>query len=390
MLKWLTKLFNRSPTAVRYELIQDIGNGYYQWGGDLYRSDIVRSCVAPHVSATEKMTPVHIMPDGTNREEYFFIKKVLTEPNPYMSGGLLQAKMAASLTLNRNAFAYINRDRNGYPMELYPLSAMSVQALYDARGLLYLQFFLQNGKQVTFPYADVIHLRRDFYQNDVFGTPARDVLEPLMELVGTSDKGLMDAVKNGAVIRWLMKWNQNIRPEDLKKQADAFAQTYLSTEKGGTGVAATDVKADIQQVKPTDYVPNVTQTDRNERRIQAFFGVNQAIIQNSYNENEWNAFYEAEIEPVAKQMSDEYTRKLFSPRERQAGHRITFGARSLLTASMETKLNLLQMVDRGALTPNEWREVLNLPPLPGGDVPIRRLDTAPTIPTPKPGGGEDK
>lgn len=390
MLKWLTKLFNRSPTVVRYELIQDIGNGYYQWGGDLYRSDIVRSCVAPHVSATEKMTPVHIMPDGTNGEEYFYIKKVLTEPNPYMSGGLLQAKLAASLTLNRNAFAYINRDRAGYPMEIYPLSAMSVQALYDKRGLLYLQFSLQNGKQVTYPYTDVIHLRRDFYQNDVFGTPARDVLEPLMELVGTSDKGLMDAVKNGAVIRWLMKWNQNIRPEDLKKQADAFAQTYLSTEKGGTGVAATDVKADIQQVKPTDYVPNVTQTDRNERRIQAFFGVNQAIIQNSYNENEWNAFYEAEIEPVAKQMGDEYTRKLFSPRERQAGHRITFGARSLLTASMETKLNLLQMVDRGALTPNEWREVLNLPPLPGGDVPIRRLDTAPTVSTPASGGGENK
>ena len=33
------------------------------------------------------------------------------------------------------------------------------------------------------------------------------------------------------------------------------------------------------------------------------------------------------------------------------------------------------MVDRGAMTPNEWRAVLNMVPLPGGDEPIRRLDT---------------
>jgi hypothetical protein len=45
-------------------------------------------------------------------------------------------------------------------------------------------------------------------------------------------------------------------------------------------------------------------------------------------------------------------------------------------ASIGTKLNLLQMVDRGAMTPNEWRAVFNLIPVDGGDTPIRRLDTA--------------
>ena len=33
------------------------------------------------------------------------------------------------------------------------------------------------------------------------------------------------------------------------------------------------------------------------------------------------------------------------------------------------------MVDRGAMTPNEWRETMNMTPIPGGDQPIRRLDT---------------
>ena len=384
MFKWLAKIFNRSPTRVRYEVVQDKGNGYYQWGGELYKSDILRSCIQPHVSAIGKLTPVHVKAEG-DEADYFYIDKVLREPNPYMAGCMLQEKLAAQLTLNRNAFAYINRDGNGYPIELYPLPVMSAEAIYDRGYNLYLRFVLRNGRMVTYPYRDVIHLRRDFYENDIFGTSAQEALAPLMELVGTSDKGLMDAIKNGAIIRWLVKWNQTIRPEDLKKQAENFAEMYLSTETNGTGVAATDAKAEVQQIKPNDYVPNVLQTDRTERRIYSFFGVNQNIVQNSYTEDEWNAFYEAQIEPVAKQMSDEFTRKLFTPRERQAGHRITFGANSLQYASMSTKLNLLQMVDRGAMTPNEWREVLNMAPIEGGDKPIRRLDTAVVG-----GGGEDE
>jgi len=43
-------------------------------------------------------------------------------------------------------------------------------------------------------------------------------------------------------------------------------------------------------------------------------------------------------------------------------------------------------VDRGALTPNEWRKILNLGPIEGGDKPVRRLDTAPV----DEGGGENE
>ena len=39
---------------------------------------------------------------------------------------------------------------------------------------------------------------------------------------------------------------------------------------------------------------------------------------------------------------------------------------------------MVQLVDRGALTPNEWRAMFNLAPVEGGNIPIRRLDTAPT------------
>ena len=47
--------------------------------------------------------------------------------------------------------------------------------------------------------------------------------------------------------------------------------------------------------------------------------------------------------------------------------------------SMSTKLALVQMVDRRALSPNEWRGVFNLAPVEGGDEYIMRLDTAKTV-----------
>ena len=53
-----------------------------------------------------------------------------------------------------------------------------------------------------------------------------------------------------------------------------------------------------------------------------------------------------------------------------------FEAANLATASMATKLALKEMVDRGAMRPNEWRAVFNLAPVPGGDKLVRRLDTA--------------
>src|SRR5690554_3964765 len=305
------------------------------------------------------------------------MKMLLEEPNPYMTGQQLQEKLAIQLALNNNAFAFINRDENGYPMEIYPVPAVSAEALYDKQGLLYLKFTLRNGKTVTFAYADVIHLRQDFYENDVFGTPPGPALASLMDIVTTTDQGIIKAIKNSAVVKWLLRFKQTLRPEDIKTQTKAFVDSYLDVDSdSAVGAAGVDAKADVEQVEPKDYVPNAAQMDRTTKRIYNFFGTNEAIIQSSFTEDGWNAYYEAVIEPIAIQMSNEFTRKLFTRRERGFGNRIIFEANTLQYASMKTKLELRQMVDRGSMTPNEWRLVLNMGPIEGGDQPIRRLDTA--------------
>jgi HK97 family phage portal protein len=307
-----------------------------------------------------------------------YVRVLLEEPNPYMTGQMLQERLAIQFKLNNNAFAFILRDEAGYAKEIYPINATGVQAKYDRQGVLFLEFTLRNGRLLTFYYSDVIHLRQDFGENDVFGSSNAEMLRPLMEVVNATDQGMVASIKNSATIRWLLKFKAPLSEGDKKQQANNFAKAFLSQSENATGVAAVDTRAEAEQIHPDDKIPNAAQIDKVMARIYNIFGTNEAIVQSKYNEDQWGAYYEAEIEPFATQFANELTRKVFSKRERARGNKIVFGSSSLQFASMSTKLDLVQMVDRGSMTPNEWRRVLNLEPLEGGDTPIRRLDTATT------------
>ena len=364
------------------ELMTQVGNNYVSWNGTVYNSDIVRSCIRPKVKAVGKLVAKHlretIEEDGSvdlKVNPSNAVRFLLDEPNPLMTGQMLQEKLATQLCLNSNAFALIVRDDYGTPMEIYPIAPRTAEAIYTDAGRLLLKFTMPNNRIYTFPYEDIIHLRQDYNENDIFGTPIAPVLVPLLDVVTTTDQGVINAIKNSSVVRWLLKFTNSMRPDDMKSQAKQFAENFLATSEG-TGVAAVDAKADAVQINPHDYVPNAAVMDRTTKRIFDLFNTNAAIVSSNYTEEIYNSYFDAEVEPVLIQLGGEYTRKLFTRRERVFGNRIVFEASSWDSASISTKLNLMAMVDRGAMTPNEWRATFNLAPVPGGDNPIRRLDTA--------------
>ncbi len=352
---------------------------FFCFDGKLYESDIVRACIRPKVKAIGKLVGKHIRDDpkagGLKVNPDANIRFLLSEPNPYMTGQQMQEKVANQLCLNNNAFILIARDENGKPMQLYPVPCVSVEAKYNDSGELFMKFLYGNGKTGVFRYSDIIHLRQDYNDNDIFGTSPIPVLTPLMNLIGTMDQGIVNAIRNSNVIRWLISFRQSMRDEDIKKYVQNFVDNYLAVESTTFGAAGIDSKADIQRIEPKDYVPNAMQTEKVVDRLYSYWGTNKKIVQSSYTEDEWTAYYEAEIEPVVIQMHQIYTVALFSRKERGFGNRIVFEANNLQCASLTTKLAFQAMVDRGAMTPNEWRETMNLAPIEGGDQPIRRLDT---------------
>lgn len=352
---------------------------FFCFDGKLYESDIVRACIRPKVKAVGKLVGKHIRDDpkagGLKVNPDANIRFLLSEPNPYMTGQQMQEKVANQLCLNNNAFILVVRDENGKPMQLYPVPCVSVEAKYNDSGELFMKFLYGNGKTGVFRYSDIIHLRQDYNDNDIFGTSPIPVLTPLMNLIGTMDQGIVNAIRNSNVIRWLISFRQSMRDEDIKKYVQNFVDNYLAVESTTFGAAGIDSKADIQRIEPKDYVPNAMQTEKVVDRLYPYWGTNKKIVQSSYTEDEWTAYYEAEIEPVVVQMHQTYTVALFNRKERGFRNRIVFEANNLQCASLTTKLAFQAMVDRGAMTPNEWRETMNLAPIEGGDQPIRRLDT---------------
>jgi len=384
-----SKFKNQSQAVTKYKMVVEQGNGFYAWNGKVYQSDIVRACIRPKVKAIGKLVAKHLRNEYdkttgktnlvVNPEPY--MRFLLEEPNEYMTMQKMLEKVTTQLCLNNNAFILIMRDENGYPTELYPIPASQAEVKY-INNEMYIKFYFNNGKAYTFPYSDLIHLRQDFNSNDVFGDSIIQALTPLMEVVTTTDQGIVNAIKNSSVIRWLLKFTSSLRPEDLKKQAQEFSANFLEVQNG-TGVAAIDSKVDATQVTPKDYVPNSAQMEKTVQRIYSLFNTNEKIVQSKYTEDEYTAYYEAEIEPIVIELSGEFTRKLFTRKERSYGNKIVFTAFNLATASMQTKLQLVQLFDRGILNANEIREVFNLADIPTGDEYYVRLDTVPVK-----GGGE--
>lgn len=367
-----------APQKTVVKLMTETGNGFYSWNGQLFKSDIIRSAIRPTVRAIGKLLPKHIREsaEGLKVNPDPYIRFLLEEPNPIMGNQMFQEKLATQLFLNNNAFALIVRDDYGLPVQMYPIPAVTAEAIYK-NDELFLRFTLRNGKMFTFPYRDIIHLRQDFHENDIFGERPDESLFNLMEVVTTIDQGIIKAIRNSNVIKWILKFTQSLRPEDIRREVKRFTEEYLSIESETGGAAGIDAKADIQQVEPKSYVPDDKQMEKTVQRVYSFFNTNEKIVQSRFDEDEWNAFYESVIEPVAIQLGQEFTRKLFTRRERGFGNKIVFESFNLQYASMKTKLGLVAMVDRGALTPNEWRRIMNLAPTEGGDQPIRRLDTIP-------------
>lgn len=384
---------NQSQAVTKYKMVVDNGNGFYAWNGKVYQSDIVRSCIRPKSKSIGKLVAKHLRNEydkatgktalKVNPEPY--MRFLLEEPNEFMTMQKMLEKVTTQLCLNNNAFILVIRDDNGYPIELYPIPTAQAEVKY-INNEMYLKCYFNNGKWYTFPYSNIIHLRQDFNNNDIFGDSITEALTPLMNVITTTDQGIVNAIKNSSVIRWLLKFTSSLRPEDLKKQSAEFAANFLEVQNG-TGVAAVDSKVDAKQVTPNDYIPNAVQMDKTVQRIYSLFNTNEKIVQSKYTEDEWNSYYEAEIEPIVIELGGEFTRKLFTRKERGFGNKIVFTAFNLATASMNTKLQLVQLFDRGILNANEIREVFNLSDIPSGEEYYVRLDTAPIQ---QAEGGENK
>jgi HK97 family phage portal protein len=236
---------------------------------------------------------------------------------------------------------------------------------------------VRDNRKLVVPWEDLAVLRKDYVFGDIGGESNEPLLKTL-DVIETMDKGLQNAVKSTANLRGILKSTKAmLSPETLKRQKDDFVRDYMDISNEG-GIASLDA---TQEFIPVTMNPSVTDANTLKQireDLYRYFGVNEKILTSDYNEEDMEAFYQSKIEPFLIALSEEMTRKVFTRREQDLGNAIIYESNRMGYSSNKTKLNMVQLVDRGILSPNELRQMFNMAPYEGGDEYIRRLDTMPT------------
>ncbi|MBQ8933921.1 MAG: phage portal protein [Lachnospiraceae bacterium] len=362
----LAKIKGTRAALARFREMGGFTATFRPFGRDAYRSDLVRACIRTLADQTAKAEPICT----DKRIEYMLRYR----PNQYMNGKDFLYKVRTHYELFNTAFIIIFR--TGKHIEgFYPMSYTNMEALEDPAGNIFIRFTTTKGTYI-FSWDDIIVLRKDYNSGDIAGDPNDPLLQPL-EMIQVSNESIANAVKSTANLRGIIKTTKAmLDPEDLKKTKDRFVKDFLDPATGD-GIGALDASEEWIPANINPTITNFSTMKELRENLYRFFGTNDDIIMSKAKPEEMQVFYETQIEPFLIALSRESTSKVYSDREIAYGNEIKWASSSIQFMSMSDKLALKDFIDRGAMTPNTWNDIVGLPHVEGGDKPIRRLDTAP-------------
>lgn len=368
-------IFNVKPTnedSTKYtnaQLINSYTNFITNYNAEIYNDLSVRSCVDTIARHVAKLKPVHIIQDenGRNAQKSSINNLLANRPNIYMSTSDFLYKVASQLLYYGNAFVYIQKDNKQNINGFYPIDFTSCE-LKEYDNNLYLKFNFNNAKNIVIPYTDIIHIRRNYSTHDLLG---QDAYKPLLETLtnlSKSRQSISNKVENGGKISGILKLSGMVSQSEWKTKAELFADWFKSSTSKSGGVATIDSTADFIPVSTKAESAEEAQLKYLQSEVYSYFGINEAIVNGSYNETEWQAFYESIIEGIKIQLSQEFTAKVFTEKEKEYGNIIDFNSNRLTYASTTNKVNMVKELGAlGLLTTNEARELFDLPPVEDGD-----------------------
>lgn len=353
--------------------------GEYNAVADMDASDIIGSienCIATNVG---KLMPQLIRTDShgmTVRDDHL-AKLLSLRWSPELSTYDALYKMAAQLVRNSNAFAVVfYNDDFTRVKSIVPVTTRGFRIWEDDEtGTMLFRFTWDyDGKIYTIPYQSVIHLKARFNKKRFLGSTPDDALRNTLELLDVTGQALRNTVKNSANLKGYLKYNNFADDEELKTKVKEFQKAYMDASNEG-GLGGLDNTMEFHEINQKASTIPTLQSQFLRDNIYRYYNVNENILMSKFSESDWNAFYESVIEPIALQLSLEFTFKLLSERERGFGNKIIFSSNRLQYATLQTRSTIGSVLyDRGIITINEFRELLYYEPIEDGDIRMVSLN----------------
>lgn len=332
------------------------------YGGGIYEMELTRAAIHSFANLASKLKP-EIMGSA-----YRGLEKTLQfKPNPFMDTSKFIYRLATILSVDTTAFIIpLYADDLETIVGYFPLLPQSTEIVeYNAEPWLRYQF--ANGQTASIELDRVGILTQYQYDDDFFGG-GNKALSATLNLLDIQKQGMEEGIKQSAMIRFMAKLGQTLRPEDITKERDRFSKENLSADNQ-TGVMMFDAKySEVKQIDSKPYIVDAEQMKLIQTNVYNYFGVNEDILQNKYDEETFNAFYEGKIEPFSLQLGLVMTNMTFTNKEKSFGNQIIFTSNRLQYASNKTKLQVsTQLFDRGILTTNQIMDIWNMANVEDGD-----------------------
>lgn len=358
----------REPEGRRIETFRLL-DGYLphfrSWSGAIYESELVRAAIDAKARHASKLA---VTIQGSAQPKLQTLMK--KAPNAFSTWGQFLYRLSTILDVKNTAFIVPVRDEYGETTGIYPIVPREWE-LVEYKDEPFIRFKFDNRDAIAVELRSVGIMTKFQYKNDMFGE-SNHALDDTMDLIQIQRQGIEESAKNAATYRLMARVTNFTKPDDLAKERQRFdAENF---QNGGGGILLMpNTYTDIRQLQQQSYTVDAEQLKTIQQSVYSYFGVNEAVLQNSAYGDAWAAFYEGAIEPFAIQLSDVLTQMLFTAREQAQGSGVYFTANRLQYMTSADKLNVsAQMVDRGLMTLNEVREIWQLPPVEGGDVRIIR------------------
>lgn len=344
--------------ATGFKLLNQIFGHVSSFNGNIYDDATIRSCIHTIASNCAKLKPQHRK--GKKTVDGVLNRLLYLRPNKYMNTYDFIYKTVSQLYSCNNAFIYIHRDVMENIIGYFPINFSNL-SLLNYKNEMYVEFSFLNNKKVCLPYSDLIHIRRHFNEDDMFGSAQRKALQAPLNVLTAINQGIINSIKLSAGLRGLIQFKSVTPNEKQKKIKDEFVESYLNINNAD-GFATLDPSAEFKELKVEPQTADDKQTAIARENIYRFFNVSEDIVRSKYNEEEYNAFYSSVIEPIAIQLSQEFTYKTFTDREIGHGNEIIFSTERLTFANNATKADIIsKLMPMGIISINQACEIMEMP-----------------------------
>lgn len=372
MASFFEKIFGKRQTEAQaahevFRMLTGYQPAFHTWSGSVYESELIRAALDAHGRHAAKLEP---RIEGTAKPN--LRSRLRIAPNDWQTWPQFLYRTAAVLYARNTAFIVPVLGEYGEPNGIITV-VPNTWDLVSYRGEPYLRFHFDDGKKRSIELKKVGILTRYQYRSELFGED-NDALKATLDLIKIQRQGIEESIKNSATFRFMATSANFSKDSDLANERQRFDNANFA--KGGGGVLLwPNTYKDVKQITPHTYTVDAEQQKVIKGNVYDYFGVNEDVIQNKAYGDAWLAFYEGAVEWLAINLSETLSKMLFTDRERQYGNRVFFTSNRLQYMSNADKLAAIsQLADRGLMTRNELREILNLAPLPeplGDQIPAR-------------------